>query len=282
MTAGRACSCDNWTVEKQSSRTGPHVYSTTGLPAVAMDALHERVAGRFPTCDGPGGRPPVLLWRQEVQISIMDIRRNRTQAELAEDFSVSQATISRVMARWTPRLGEVLDEFVPAVEDLDASEQVIVDGTLSPCWDWNSEQGLFSGKHRRTGVNLQVVADLTGRLLWVSKPARGSTHDAKAIKATGILEHFKDTLLWRTKDMMGSGSSPRTRNPRAPSSKRTRKGQQSHRLAASRRRAGHRPPEDVEDPSHWSELCFSDSGERLVQAVWLWRLGSVSTSLGVR
>ena len=115
---------------KKSSRTGPHVYSTTGLPAVAMDALHERVADRFPTCDRPGGRPPVLLWRQEVQISIMDIRRNRTQAELAEDSSVSQATISRVIARWTPRPGEVLDEFVPAVEDLDASEQVIVDGTL--------------------------------------------------------------------------------------------------------------------------------------------------------
>ena len=33
---------------------------------------------------------------------------------------------------------------------------------------------------------------------------------------------------------------------------------------------------------YWSELSFSDSGERLVQAVWLWRLGSVSTSLGVR
>ncbi|WP_314906604.1 hypothetical protein [Propionibacterium acidifaciens] len=32
----------------------------------------------------------------------------------------------------------------------------------------------------------------------------------------------------------------------------------------------------------WSELGFSDSGERLVQAVWLWRLGSASTSLGVR
>ena len=179
------------------------MYSTTGLPAVAMDALHERVAGRFPTCDRPGGRPPVLLWRQEVQISIMDIRRNRTQAELAEDFSVSQATISRVMARWTPRPGEVLAEFVPAVEDLDASEQVIVDGTLSLCWDWNSEQGLFSGKHQRTGVNLQVVADLTGQIMWVSKPARGSTHDAKAIKATGLLEHFKNTPPLADKGYVG-------------------------------------------------------------------------------
>ena len=80
--AGRACPCDNWTVEKQSSRTGPHVYSTTGLPAVAMDALHERVADRFPTCDRPGGRPPVLLCRQEVQISMMCTRRNRIQGRI--------------------------------------------------------------------------------------------------------------------------------------------------------------------------------------------------------
>ena len=179
------------------------MYSATGLPAVAMDALYERIAGRFPTCDGPGGRPPVLLWRQEVQISVTDIRRNRTQTDRAEDFSVSQATISRVMARWTPRLGEVLDEFVPAVEDLDASEQVIVDGALSPCRDWNSEQGLFSGKHRRTGVNLQVVADLTGRLLQVSKPAPGSAHDAKAIKATGLLEHVKNTPPLADKGYVG-------------------------------------------------------------------------------
>ena len=189
------------------------MYSTTGFPAVAMDALHERVADRFPTCDRPGGRPPVLFWRQEVQISIMDIRRNRTQAELAEDFSVSQATISRVIARWTPRPGEVLDEFVPAVEDLDASEQVIVDGTLSPCRDWNDQPGLFSGKHRRTEVNLQVVADLTGKPLQVSKPAPGSAHDAKAIKATGLLEHFKNTPPLADKGYVGLGLLTPDRKP---------------------------------------------------------------------
>ncbi|ERK55583.1 hypothetical protein HMPREF0682_0533 [Propionibacterium acidifaciens F0233] len=36
------------------------------------------------------------------------------------------------------------------------------------------------------------------------------------------------------------------------------------------------------DRDHWSEVGFSDSGECLVQAVWLLRLHSVSISLGVR
>ena len=169
------------------------MYSTTGLPTGAMRALDELIADRFPDLDRPGGRPPVLTWRQEVTISITYTRRNRTQGQLAEDHGVSQVTISRVIARWRPRLGEVLDEFVPTIEDLDPAGQVIVDGTLSPCWDWRDEEGLFSGKHRQTGVNLQVVADLSGRILWVCEPTRGSTHDARAIKATGILEYFKDT-----------------------------------------------------------------------------------------
>ncbi|MFC2624236.1 MAG: transposase family protein [Propionibacterium acidifaciens] len=99
------------------------------------------------------------------------------------------------------------------MEDLDASEQVIVDGTLSPCRDWNEQSGLFSGKHRRTGVNLQVVADLTGRLLQVSRPAPGSTHDAKAIKATGLLEHFKNTPPLADKGYVGLGLLTPDRKP---------------------------------------------------------------------
>ena len=99
------------------------------------------------------------------------------------------------------------------MEDLDASEQVIVDGTLSPCWDWNEQSGLFSGKHRRTGVNLQVIADLTGRLLQVPRPAPGSTHDAKAIKATGLLEHFKNTPPLADKGYVGLGLLTPDRKP---------------------------------------------------------------------
>ena len=49
---------------------------------MAMDALYERIADRFPTLDRPGGRPPVLLWRQEVQISMMCTRRNRIQGRI--------------------------------------------------------------------------------------------------------------------------------------------------------------------------------------------------------
>ena len=52
-------------------------------------------------------------------------------------------------------------------------------------------------------MNLQAVADLTGRLLQVSKPAPGSTHDAKAIKATGLLEHVKNTPPLADKGYVG-------------------------------------------------------------------------------
>lgn len=57
-------------------------------------------------------------------------------------------------------------------------------------WSWKSEPGLFSGKHKRTGLNLQIKVDLGGRLLWASGPLPGATHDAKAIASSGILKEI--------------------------------------------------------------------------------------------
>ncbi len=83
---------------------------------------------------------------------------------------------------------------MPTVSDLDQDQTQIVGGTLGPCWDWKDQPGLYSGKHPRNGLNLQVACTLTGRLVWVSDPApRGSLHDAKDIHSTGFLENFPDT-----------------------------------------------------------------------------------------
>lgn len=43
-----------------------------------------------------------------------------------------------------------------------AERIVLVDGTLAPVWSWRGHRELYSGKHRRTGFNLQLVADAHG------------------------------------------------------------------------------------------------------------------------
>ena len=56
------------------------------------------------------------------------------------------------------------------VEDLDPTAQLIIDGTLLQCWSWKDHPELYSGKHKTTGLNVQVACTLSGTLAWVSDP----------------------------------------------------------------------------------------------------------------
>ena len=39
---------------------------------------------------------------------------------------------------------------------------------------------LYSGKHKKHGMNLQVIASPNGDMLWISGALPGSVHDKKA------------------------------------------------------------------------------------------------------
>ena len=45
--------------------------------------------------------------------------------------------------------------------DLDPDAQYILDGTLLPCWSWTGRKELYSGKHKTTGMNVQVACTIT-------------------------------------------------------------------------------------------------------------------------
>jgi DDE superfamily endonuclease/Helix-turn-helix of DDE superfamily endonuclease len=130
-----------------------------------------------------------------VVVTLTYLRRNRVQVELAETYGVSQPTISRAVTSLTPVLGKVLAEYVPVAEDLDERTQYIVDGTLLPCWSWAGHRELYSGKHKTTGLNVQVACRLDGTLAWVSDPVDGSRHDSFALNESGVLINF-DPNMW--------------------------------------------------------------------------------------
>jgi hypothetical protein len=44
-----------------------------------------------------------------------------------------------------------------------------------------------SGKHKTTGVNVQVACTLTGSLAWISDPVAGSRHDTHCLQESGVL-----------------------------------------------------------------------------------------------
>jgi hypothetical protein len=63
---------------------------------------------------------------------------------------------------------------------------VILDGTLIPIDRVAEDRPYYSGKHKRHGVNVQVLADTRGRLLWASPALPGATHDLTAARRHGI------------------------------------------------------------------------------------------------
>ena len=137
------------------------MYSTTGF---SRDSILDLCAMIYAEAtDGTRPWPPILGLYKSVIVALSYMRRNRVQAELAETYGVSQPTISRAITGITPLLAAVLREYVPTADDLDERSQYIVDGTLLPCWSWASHPGLYSGKHKTTGMNVQVACSLSRR-----------------------------------------------------------------------------------------------------------------------
>jgi DDE superfamily endonuclease/Helix-turn-helix of DDE superfamily endonuclease len=164
------------------------MYHTTGFSSDEITTLCSMVAERFQLPTNKLGRKPVLGLFKSVAVTLCYLRRNHVQQELAEWFGASQATISRTIARYVPLLGELLGDWVPTVEDLDPECQLIIDGTLLPCWSWADHPELWSGKHHTTGLNVQVACTLDGDLAWVCDPMPGRVHDAKAIRDSGLID----------------------------------------------------------------------------------------------
>jgi hypothetical protein len=162
------------------------MYHTTGLTRDGIVDLCAMVRSVEPR---PGVKqwPPILGLFKSVVATLTYLRRNRVQAELAETFGVSQPTISRAITALTPLLGEVLTDCVPTADELGRHTQYVVDGTLLPCWSWASCPELYSGKHKTTGMNVQVACTLTGSLAWISDPVDGSRHDSHCLAESGVL-----------------------------------------------------------------------------------------------
>lgn len=131
--------------------------------------------------------PPILGLFKSVVVALTYMRRNRVRAELVETYGVSQPTISRAVTGITPLLGKALRKYVPTADQLDERTQYIVDGTLLPCWSWASHPELYSGKHKTTGMNVQVACTLAGDLAWISDAVNGSRHDSYCLSESGAL-----------------------------------------------------------------------------------------------
>jgi hypothetical protein len=166
------------------------MYYTTGFSRGEIEALCGLIAEIQQSIPLAERRewPPILGLGNSVVITLTYLRRNRVQWELAETYGVSQSTISRAIMAVTALLARAMARFIPTAEELRPDRQYIVDGTLLPCWSWASAPGLYSGKHKTTGMNVQVVCTLDGELVWISDPIEGARHDVFCLDESGALD----------------------------------------------------------------------------------------------
>jgi DDE superfamily endonuclease/Helix-turn-helix of DDE superfamily endonuclease len=182
----RPVSRKDWVTTLNQKKRTADVYHTTGFTRDEITDLCVMIHCRERE-PGVSSWPPILGLFKSMVVALTYMRRNRVQAEIAESFGVSQPTISRAVSAVTPLLGTVLAEHVPTADELDDGTQYIVDGTLLPCWSWTSHPELYSGKHKTTGMNVQVACTLMGRLAWISDPVEGSRHDSHCLGESGVL-----------------------------------------------------------------------------------------------
>ena len=188
------------------------MYHTTGL---SRDEIVELCALIHSADTGPEDKtwPPSVGLFNSVVLTLTYLRRNRAQQELAETYGTSQSTVSRAISSITRLIGKVLAPYVPTAEDLDERCQYLVDGTLLPCWSWAAHPELYSGKHKTTGMNVQVACTLAEKLAWISDPIDGSRHDSYCLNESGVLLTLDPADWTGDKGYVGNGMITPIRKP---------------------------------------------------------------------
>lgn len=179
------------------------LYHTTGFQASEILDIAELIHRAAE--DSEVVWPPILGLYKSVVVALAYLRRNRVQVELAETYGVSQPTISRAVCAVVELTAKALAPFVPRADELVVGRQYLVDGTLLPCWSWGCAPGLYSGKHKTTGMNVQVVCTLEGELVWISDPIEGARHDVFCLDESGALATLNPQDWTGDKGYVGRG-----------------------------------------------------------------------------
>ncbi len=106
--------------------------------------------------------------------ALAHLRCGDTYAQLAAGFGIGVATVYRYTREAVEVLAALAPSLAEAMNTIRAKAFVILDGTLLPIDRIAADTPYYSGKHKRHGMNVQVLADPFGRLLWASPALPGS------------------------------------------------------------------------------------------------------------
>ena len=118
--------------------------------------------------------------------------KGETYLDLAIGFGIGTTTVFRYIREAVDALAALAPTLVQAIETAVRKAFVILDGTLLPIdrvgMGSGRDRPYYSGKHKQHGVNVQVIADPAGRLVWASEALPGARHDMGAAREHGLID----------------------------------------------------------------------------------------------
>ncbi|MFF3890421.1 transposase family protein [Streptomyces sp. NPDC001914] len=160
-----------------------------------------RIASRWRrlTC----GRQAVLV--------LAHLRCGDTYARLAAGFRVGIATVHRYIREAVDLLAALAPTLEQAITMVRKKAYVILDGTVLPIDRIAADSPYYSGKKKHHGMNVQVLADPAGRLIWASDALPGAVHDLTAARTHGIPAALAtdDVKCWADRAYQGAGPAVR-------------------------------------------------------------------------
>jgi hypothetical protein len=133
-------------------------------------------------------------------------------ADLACGFKVGTSTVYRYVREALDLLAEMAPTLDQAIEVASGKAFVILEGTLLRIDRVGITSGydraLYSGKHKAHGLNVQLIADPIGRLVWISPPLPGARHDMGATHEHDIIDALTEHEIPAAADTAYQGAGP--------------------------------------------------------------------------
>jgi hypothetical protein len=174
------------------------------------DALRQRRTQR-------GTRWRRLNAGEQALLTIAHLRKGETYTDLAAGFGIGTTTVFRYIREALDVLAALVPSVSEMVEVARRKAFVTLDGTLlridRVAMTSGRDRPYYSGKHKAHGVNVQVIADPAGRLIWASPALPGARHDMGAAREHGILDVLADAGVQVVADRGYQGAGPNVQVP---------------------------------------------------------------------
>ena len=170
-----------------------------------------------------GSRWRRLSVGEQAMLALAHLRKGETYAELSDGYGIGTTTVFRYIHEAIQVLAALAPTMNAAMAVVARKAFVILDGTLLRIdrvgMGSGRDRPYYSGKHKCHGMNVQVITDPAGRLVWASPALPGARHDMGAAGDHGILHALRDAEVKVIADngYRGAGFAvPQRRRPADP------------------------------------------------------------------